>query len=84
MRQKAGIDGQVPALVETAVSSAVFRRNWARLIQKIYEIDPLLCPKCLGPMKVLTHKHRLDILWFAKSKFLSFCSSSGVFFKAEL
>jgi hypothetical protein len=22
------------------------RKNWARLIQKIYEVDPLVCPKC--------------------------------------
>jgi hypothetical protein len=43
----------VPALIESAESSAAYRRKWARLIQKIYEIDPLLCPKCLGPMKII-------------------------------
>jgi hypothetical protein len=43
----------VPALVEAGISSTAFRKNWARLIQKIYEIDPLLCPKCQGPMKVI-------------------------------
>ena len=53
MRKKAGIDDQVPALVESSASSAAFRRNWARLIQKIYQIDPLCCPKCQGPMKVI-------------------------------
>jgi hypothetical protein len=26
-------------------SSKEYRRNWARLIQKIYETDPLCCPK---------------------------------------
>jgi hypothetical protein len=41
MRKKAGSDDQVPALAESAVSSVVFHRNWARLIQKIYQIDPL-------------------------------------------
>jgi hypothetical protein len=40
MRKKVGMDEQVPALVESAVSSKAFRRNWARLIQKIYQIDP--------------------------------------------
>ena len=54
MRKKVGMDDQVPALVESAVSSTAFRRNWARLIQKIYQIDPLLCPKCQGPMKVIS------------------------------
>jgi hypothetical protein len=43
----------VLALVDSAISSTAFRRNWARLIQKIYEIDPLLCPKCQGAMKVI-------------------------------
>ena len=32
----------------------VFRRNWARLIQKIYEVDPLVCPKCKGSMRVIS------------------------------
>jgi len=34
-------------------SKKEFRRNWARLIQKIYEVDPLLCPKCGGTMRVI-------------------------------
>jgi hypothetical protein len=54
MRKKADIDDQVPALAESAVSSVAFRRNWARLIQKIYQIDPLLCPKCQGLMKIIS------------------------------
>jgi hypothetical protein len=53
MRKKAGMDDKVPALVESAVCSAAFRRNRARLIQKIYQIDPLLCPKCQKLMKVI-------------------------------
>jgi len=28
------------------VSSKASRQSWARLIQKIYEVDPLVCPKC--------------------------------------
>ncbi|MCP3896476.1 MAG: hypothetical protein GY683_01155 [Moraxella sp.] len=48
MRKKAGSDDQVPALVESAVSSKAFRKNWARLIQKIYQIDPLLGPSARG------------------------------------
>jgi hypothetical protein len=38
MRKKAGSDVQVPALVEPAASITAFRRNWARLIQKIYQM----------------------------------------------
>lgn len=32
----------------------IFRRNWARLIQKIYEVDPLVCPKCQGAMRIVS------------------------------
>ncbi|MBA4396099.1 MAG: hypothetical protein C0394_01725 [Syntrophus sp. (in: bacteria)] len=30
-----------------------FRISWSRLIQKIYEIDPLVCPKYRGAMLVI-------------------------------
>ncbi len=26
---------------------------WARLIRKVYEADPLECPKCHGPMRII-------------------------------
>jgi hypothetical protein len=29
------------------------RRSWARLIRQVYEVDPLLCPRCGGRMKVI-------------------------------
>jgi hypothetical protein len=29
------------------------RRTWARLIQKVYEVDPLLCPDCGGRLEVI-------------------------------
>ena len=41
------------ALVDSDISSKAFRKNWARLIYNIYNVDPLLCPKCQGSMKVI-------------------------------
>ncbi len=38
LRKKAGTDDAVPALIESEVSSKEFRKNWARLIQKIYPV----------------------------------------------
>jgi len=35
LHKKAGTDDQVPALIESDISSKEFRKNWARLIQKI-------------------------------------------------
>ena len=28
-------------------------RSWARLIKKIYEVDPLICPRCGGNMRII-------------------------------
>jgi hypothetical protein len=28
-------------------------KSWARLIKKIYEVDPLICPKCKGQMRII-------------------------------
>ena len=36
------------------VSPKEFRTNWARLIHKIYNVDPLLCPMCKGVMKIIS------------------------------
>jgi len=41
LRKKAGTDDAVPALIESEVSPKEFRKNWAGLIQKIYNVDPI-------------------------------------------
>ena len=28
-------------------------KGWAGMIRKVYEVDPLVCPKCGGTMKVI-------------------------------
>ena len=33
--------------------AAGVRSTWVRLIHKVYEVDPLECPKCKGPMRVI-------------------------------
>jgi len=37
---------------ESEGDAKVFRRNWAK--QKIYEVDPLVCPKCKGSMRIIS------------------------------
>ena len=54
MRRQADKEDDVPALIDSDLSAKEFRRNWARLIQKVYEIDPLVCPKCQGEMRVIS------------------------------
>jgi len=37
---------------EEAQAVAICARSaWARLIHKVYEVDPLLCPRCKGPLR---------------------------------
>jgi len=30
------------------------KRAWARLIKKVYEVDPLLCTRCSRPLKIVS------------------------------
>ena len=38
--------------------------RWAALIQRVYEFDPLECPKCGGEMKIISfiEKHQADVI----------------------
>jgi len=29
-------------------------KGWAAIIRKVYELDPMICPKCGGRMKVIS------------------------------
>ena len=40
MRKKAALDEQVPFLIDTDIDSKEFRKNWSRLIQKVYSLRP--------------------------------------------
>jgi hypothetical protein len=45
---------QEKAVEETpAVGTKQQRSAWARLIKKVYGVDPLICPKCSGTMKII-------------------------------
>jgi hypothetical protein len=46
-------DDLIPSILEPEGSSREYRKNWARLIQKIYEVDPLTCPRCQGRMRII-------------------------------
>jgi len=53
-RQMAGKDDDVPCILDAQEDSKTFRKSWARLIQKIYEVDPLVCPRCQGIMRIIS------------------------------
>jgi hypothetical protein len=42
----------LPASIVEPLSKRAVSKSWARLIKKIYEVDPLICPKCGSNMKI--------------------------------
>jgi len=61
-RKKAGADDKIPCLFEPELTGKTYRKNLARLIQKIYEVDPLICPKCASEMKVIAFIHDEEVI----------------------
>ena len=53
MRKKADADDHIATIAPNELSPKQFAQNWARLIQKIYEVDPLVCPQCQGNMRII-------------------------------
>ena len=56
-RRKLGLEAmpsEAPPIEDDTAEARAARRAWARLIKKIYEVDPLICPECSGPMRVVS------------------------------
>jgi len=61
--REAATDGDSQAATATAPGSVASepdsaerkaaRKRWANLIRHIYEVDPLVCPRCGGMMKII-------------------------------
>jgi hypothetical protein len=55
-RRKQGLEAkppEAPPIENYTIKARAARRAWARLIKKIYKVDPLLCPECGGDMKII-------------------------------
>jgi hypothetical protein len=55
-RRKLGLETKPPEaqpLEDGTAEARAARRAWARLIKKIYEVDPLVCPECSGSMRII-------------------------------
>ena len=85
-RKKETSDDVIPCILEPEENSKAFRKNWARLIQKIYEVDPLVCPKCKGAMRIISFIEDAQIireilmhlgLWFVRSRPPPACASTA-------
>ena len=61
LERPASGDSELDAL---APSQGARRRQWARLIAKVFEVDPLRCAACGGTMRVIAFI--LDPVMFRK------------------
>ena len=61
-RQKEKTDDTIPCIIESDNTSPAKCKAWARLIQKIYEVDPLVCPKCRGAMKIISFIEQPEVV----------------------
>jgi hypothetical protein len=49
----ASAEADTPADDAVEVGAAARKKAWARLLAKVYEVDPFLCPECGGKMAVI-------------------------------
>jgi hypothetical protein len=47
-------DTPQPEPVLTPAQRTALRRRWAELIRRVYEVDPLICPRCEGQLPVIS------------------------------
>ena len=48
------IDAEIINPMFSNMKRKKFNKSWARLIQKVYTVDPLKCPQCFGKMKIIS------------------------------
>jgi len=46
----------------TEVSGAAAKRAGARLIKQVYEVDPLVCPRCAGAMRIIAFLEQPEVI----------------------
>jgi len=61
-RKKSGMPEIIPCLLQPELTDAQFWKNWSRLIQKLYEVDPLTCPKCREKIRVVAFIEDPDVV----------------------
>jgi len=46
-------DSQATAAASASIAARRRRQRWAELIRRVYEVDPLRCPRCGGQMRII-------------------------------
>jgi putative transposase/transposase-like zinc-binding protein len=61
-RRKAQGQEHAPIEEVNEVSASAAKRAWARLIKQVYEVDPLICPRCTGPMRIIAFIEQPEVI----------------------
>ncbi len=51
--------------------SKELKKRWSYFIRKVYETDPLLCPKCSGKMRITSFIDQAEVIVHAKRNSLA-------------
>ena len=60
-RRKAQGEERTPIEEFNEVSASAAKRAWARLIKQVYEVDPLVCPRCAGPLRLIAFIEQREV-----------------------
>jgi len=52
-RRKKDNINDIEFIIQDTECKKCCNKSWARLIKKIYEVGPLVCPKCGGQMRII-------------------------------
>ena len=52
--------------------SKELKRRWSYFIRKVYETDPLVCPKCSGEMRIISFIDQAEVIIHAKRNSLAY------------
>ena len=61
-RRKAQGEERTPIEEFNEVSASAAKRAWARLIKHVYEVDPLVCPRCAGPLRLIAFIEQREVI----------------------
>ena len=61
-RRKASGESEGVVGEASDVSPSTAKRAWARLIKQVYEVDPLVCPRCSGAMRIIAFIEQPEVI----------------------
>ena len=60
--EPAAADGPPAIVPAPRLAPTEASRRWATLLQQIFEVDPLVCPTCHGPMRVVAFMTQTSVI----------------------